>query len=67
MSVAEFLKKTDVDVTIGKCSLGNHLKADLSNNKVFIDFNKNVKELKDEQKYQIGQFMILSHINRYIF
>ena len=43
MTVAEFLKKTEVDVTTNKCPLGNQLKADLSHQKVFIDFNKELK------------------------
>ena len=55
MTVAEFLKTTELDVTTNKCPLGNQLKADLSNQKVFIDFNKEVKELTDEEKYQIGR------------
>lgn len=62
MTVAEFLKKTEVDVTTNKCPLGNQLKADLSHQKVFIDFNKEVKELTDEEKYQIGRSLILMHI-----
>ena len=28
----------------------------------FIDFNKEVKELTDEEKYQIGRSLILMHI-----
>jgi hypothetical protein len=55
MTVTEFLKKTEVDVTTNKCPLGNQLKADLSHQKVFIDFGKDVKELTDEEKYQIGR------------
>lgn len=62
MTVAEFLKKTEVDVKTNKCPLGNQLKADLSQQKVFIDFNKEVKELTDEEKYQIGRSLILLHI-----
>lgn len=62
MTVAEFLKKTEVDVTTNKCPLGNQLKADLSHQKVFIDFNTEVKELTDEEKYQIGRSLILMHI-----
>ena len=55
MTVAEFLKKTGVDITTNKCPLGNQLKADLSLQNVYIDFNKGVKELTDEEKYQIGR------------
>ena len=55
MTVAEFLKKTRVDITTNKCPLGNQLKADLSLQNVHIDFNKEVKELSDEEKYQIGR------------
>lgn len=54
MTVTEFLKITGVDITINKCLLGNQLKADLSLQNVYIDFNKGVKELTDEEKYQIG-------------
>ncbi len=50
MTVAEFLKKTEVDVTTNKCPLGNQLKADLSHQKVTNDFNKEVKELTNEEK-----------------
>ena len=62
MTVAEFLKKTEVDVTTNKCPLGNQLKADLSLQGVHIDFSKEVKELTDEEKYQIGRSLILLHI-----
>jgi len=62
MTVAEFLKKTEVDVTTNKCPLGNQLKANLSLQKVHIDFNKEVKELSDEEKYQIGRSLIPMHI-----
>ena len=62
MTVAEFLKKTEVDVTTNKCPLGNQLKADLSLQNVHIDFDKEVKELSDEEKYQIGRSLILMHI-----
>jgi len=59
MKVAEFLKKSEVDVTTNKCPLGNQLKADLSLQGVYIDFSKEVKELTDEEKYQIGRSLIL--------
>jgi hypothetical protein len=59
MTVTEFLKKTEVDVTTNKCPLGNQLKVDLSLQNVHIDFDKEVKELSDEEKYQIGRSLIL--------
>lgn len=62
MTVAEFLKKTGVDITTNKCPLGNQLKADLSLQNVYIDFNKGVNELTDEEKYQIGRSLILMHV-----
>ena len=62
ITVAVILKKTGVDITTNKCPLGNQLKADLSLQKVFIDFDKDVKELTDEEKYQIGRSLILMHI-----
>lgn len=62
MTVAEFLKKLEIDVNTNKCSLGNQLKADLTLKGVYIDFSKEVKELTDEEKYQIGRSMILMHI-----
>ena len=62
MTVTEFLKKTEVDVTTNTCPLGNQLKADLLLQGVHIDFSKEVKELTDEEKYQIGRSLILLHI-----
>jgi uncharacterized protein (DUF1919 family) len=59
MTVAEFLIKTKVDVTTNMCPLGNQLKADLSLHGVHIDFNKEVKELTEEEKYQIGRSLFL--------
>lgn len=62
MTVIEFFKKTGIDITTNKCPLGNQQKADLSLQNVYIDFNKGVKELTDEEKYQIGRSMIFMHV-----
>jgi hypothetical protein len=67
MTVTEFLKKDNIDVTTNQSPLGNQLKADLSNQNVHIDFNKDVKELTDEEKYQIGRSLILMHIKGRLF
>jgi hypothetical protein len=58
MTVTEFLKKDNIDVTTNKSPLGNQLKADLSNQDVHIDFDKKFEELTDEEKYQIGRSII---------
>ncbi len=60
MTVTEFLKKTGVDITTNKSPLGNHLKADLSTINYQIDFNKDLRELTEEDLYQIGRSLILS-------
>lgn len=62
MTVTEFLKKDNIDVTTNKSPLGNQLKADLASQKVQIDFDKELKELTDEEKYQIGRSLILFHV-----
>lgn len=58
MTIAEFLKKDNIDVTTNKSPLGNQLKADLASQKVQIDFDKELEELTDEEKYQIGRSII---------
>lgn len=60
MTVTEFLKKTDVDITTNKSPLGNHLKANLSTANYKIDFNKDINALTDDDLYQIGVSIILS-------
>lgn len=62
MTVSEFLKKDNIDVTTNKSSLGNQLKADLASQKVQIDFEKELEELTEEEKYQIGRSLILFHV-----
>lgn len=62
MTIAEFLKKDNIDVTTNKSPLGNQLKADLASQKVQIDFDKELEELTDEEKYQIGRSLILFHV-----
>lgn len=58
MTIAEFLKNDNIDVTTNKSPLGNQLKADLASQKVQIDFDKELEELTDEEKYQIGRSII---------
>ena len=58
MTIAEFLKKDNIDVTTNKSPLGNQFKADLASQKVQIDFDKELEELTDEEKYQIGRSII---------
>jgi len=67
MTLKEFLEKVDVDVSTNKSPLGNQLKADLSLEEHFIDFNKDVSSLTDEDKYQIGRSLILYHVKRRVF
>jgi len=62
MTVEEFLNKVDVDVSTNKSVLANQLKADLSLENYFIDFSKNVDNLTDDDKYQIGRSLIPYHI-----
>ena len=62
MTIAEFLKNDNIDVTSNKSPLGNQLKADLASQKVQIDFDKELEELTDEEKYQIGRSLILFHV-----
>ena len=58
MTIKEFLKKDNIDVTTNKSPMGNQLKADLASQKVHIDFDKELGQLTDEEKYQIGRSII---------
>ena len=62
MTIAEFLKKDNIDITTNKSPLSNQLKADLASQQVQIDFDKELEELTDEEKYQIGRSLILFHV-----
>lgn len=50
MTIKEFLKKDNIDVTTNKSPLGNQLKAYLASQKEQIDFDKELEELTDEEK-----------------
>nr|WP_319999161.1 hypothetical protein [uncultured Draconibacterium sp.] len=59
MKVKEFLKAKNVDIDSNKSVLANQLKADLSTQGHYIDFNKDINDLTEEDKYQIGRSLIL--------
>ena len=59
MTIKEFLKKDNIDIATNKSPLGNQLKADLASQKVHMDFDKELEDLTNEEKYQIGRSLIL--------
>lgn len=60
MTIKEFLQTRNVDIDSNKSLLGNQLKGDLALAGVSIDFNKNIKEIEEEDLYQLGRILILS-------
>lgn len=59
MTVKEFLKAKNVDVDTNKSVLANQLKADLSTQGIYMDFSKDIDDLTEEEKYQIGRSLFL--------
>jgi len=60
MTIKEFLKNMGIDINDNQSFKGNHVKGELALMKIHIDFSKDLQDINDEDKYQLGRILVLN-------